>query len=95
MPEDRPPPFDQLVNYHFTGFVNKIDIEIEIVIDDIARSRDKYRRKANEDKVEPVNIWGARYYSGKTGMITQYNEEKLCKGNKYKVWPTRVLEMRI
>ena len=78
VPEDRPPPFDQLVNYHFTGLVNKIDIEIEIVIDDIARSRDKYRRKANEDKVEPVNIW-VHGTIRKTGMITQYTRRNCVR----------------
>ena len=54
MPENGPSSANTVVNYYFFGFINLVDVQIKIVIDDITRSCYQNRGNNQEDELSGV-----------------------------------------
>jgi hypothetical protein len=44
MPENSPAPTDTMVHYYFIRLIDLVNIQIKIIVDDISRRCDQYRR---------------------------------------------------
>ena len=57
VPENNPSPADYFVYNQLVRLINKVDIEVKIVVYDISGRSDQNRRNKQQNKIKALNVW--------------------------------------
>lgn len=81
MPDDNPAPANDLFNHQLVGFVYLVNIQVEVIVDDIARSCYEDRRKYQQQHITAAYV---SYFTNvaKHRVYNTIHEQQL--GNCYK-----------